>query len=124
MTCVDRNGADAFTDTVFLIIFLVDFIVVLSVAVRSFKRNEQMINRANVLIVSFLLLTLVNRMVCLLYSLVLDCNKDIPRNTVQMWFYFELPIAFINAASIVLFFEWAQFAQFLRASQQNSRRQI
>jgi hypothetical protein len=117
MTCVDRNGADAVTDTVFLIIFLVDFIVVLSVAVRSLKRNEQMVNRANVLIVSFLLLTLVNRMVCLLYSLVLDCNKDIPRNTVQMWFYFELPIAFINAASIVLFFEWAQFAQFLRASQ-------
>ena len=33
-----------------------------------------------------------------------------------MWLYFELPIAFINAASIVMFFEWTQFANFMRAA--------
>jgi hypothetical protein len=63
-------------------------------------------NTANVLIVAFLLLTLLNRLLCLLYSLLINCNKDIGSNTVGMWFYFELPIAFINAASIVIFFEW------------------
>lgn len=106
MKCIDREGADVWTDSIFAFVFLFDFVIVLLLSLRSFKRTPAMMNMANVLIVTFLLLTLLNRLLCLLYSLLLDCNKDIYRNTVAMWFYFELPIAFINAASIVIFFEW------------------
>jgi hypothetical protein len=31
-----------------------------------------------------------------------------------MWLYFELPFAFVTAASIIVFFEWIQIADFLK----------
>ena len=87
-----------------------------TLAYRGFKKNKSMVNLANVLLVSFLLLTLLNRLICLFYTLVFDCNQDIPRDTIQMWLYFELPYALINAASIVIFFEWTQIAAFIKSS--------
>jgi hypothetical protein len=111
--CDGRDMGDVWTDSIFALVFLVDFVIVLLLSLRSFKRTPAMLNTANMLIVAFLLLTLLNRLMCLLYSLLINCNADIERNTVGMWFYFELPIAFINAATIVIFFEWTQFAQFI-----------
>lgn len=101
-----RDPVAEWTDISFAFVFSVDFLVILTFTVRSFRRNEQMATLANFLIVAFLLATLLNRLLCLLYSLLVDCNADIARNTVAMWFYFELPVALINAASIVIFFEW------------------
>jgi len=111
-----RTTTDIVSDSFFAIIFSSTFVLVLLFSIRSFKQNRQMVNSANISIVTFLLLTLLNRVLCLLYSLIFDCNQDIQRNTVQMWFYFELPIAFINAATIVMFFEWTQFAYFIYLS--------
>ena len=108
-----RQTTDIISDGIFVCVFLVSFVLVLLFSIRSFERNRAMVNTANVLIVTFLLLTLLNRVLCLLYSLTFDCNDDIERNTVQMFLYFELPVAFINAATIVMFFEWTQFAYFI-----------
>jgi hypothetical membrane protein len=112
-----RDTSDEYTDIAFSAIYLIDFIVVLIFSVRSFRRSEKMATLANILIIAFLLACLLNRLLCLLASLLINCNKDVNRNTVSMWFYFELPIAFINAASIVIFFEWTQFASFIKATQ-------
>jgi len=93
-----RDLSDMWTDICFAIVFAIDFIVVFSISVRSLRSNEQMATLANILIVSFLLACILTRLLCLLSSLLINCNKDIDRNTVGMWFYFELPIGFINAA--------------------------
>lgn len=102
----ERDKKDFWSDCFFSICFFIDFVVVASLSYKSFIRNRSMINLANILLVTFLLLTLLNRLVCLLYTLIFDCNRDIDRDTVQMYLYFELPFSLINAASIVVFFEW------------------
>ena len=53
-----------------------------------------------------LLTSYVDRVLCLLYSLIFDENADISPNTMQMFLYFELPFWYLNAAQLVLFFEW------------------
>ena len=121
---VTREPADVITDICFLIFFFLDIVVLTFIACRSFARNKTMINLANILLISFLIATLVNRLFCLVFTVVFDCNQDITRNTVQMWIYVELPFALINAASIVVFFEWTQIADFITTTRKQSEPQI
>lgn len=72
-----------------------------------------MVNQANVLIVTLLGLTLFDRVLCLLYSLLWDKNQDIEPHSMKSFLYFELPFWYLNMASVIQFFEWSQFVMFL-----------
>lgn len=82
-----------------------------------------MVNQANIMIVVLLGLTLlgkslrrqvsinpvrvtVDRVLCFLYSLLLDNNNDIDPQSIKSFFYFELPFWYLNMATVIQFFEW------------------
>ena len=98
-------------DIVFAILFLISFTLVLALSIYNFCKFPNMVNLPNVLVVIMILMTLlsklctpflttpfVDRVLCLLYSLLFDENADIQTNTLQMFLYFELPFWYLNAA--------------------------
>jgi hypothetical protein len=58
--------------------------------------------------------------VSLLYSLAVQHSADIKSNSVQIWVCFELPFYFINAASLIVYFEWRQISHFLKSPKQKT----
>ena len=84
-----------------------------------------MTNRANVLIVVCLGLTLLSksikyhqhlivllflhhldRLLCLLYSIFIIKNEIVEPKSIKSIVYFELPFFYLNMATVVHFFEW------------------
>ena len=54
-----------------------------------------------------------DRLLCLLYSLFIDQDDEFDPQSMQSFFYFELPFWYLSVATIILFFEWSQIVMFL-----------
>ena len=52
------------------------------------------------------LLCLLDRLLCLLYSLFFDENQDIEPQSLKSFFYFEMPFWYLNVATLIYLFEW------------------
>ena len=94
-------------------IYAACFMSILVISTKNFLTFKSSVNMSNISVVTLLLCVLLNRLTCLLYSLIVLKNKDIPPDTIETFFYFELPFWMLSMASVILFFEMALFAQFL-----------
>lgn len=94
------NKTDFYIDVAFSVIFGIAIVILSLTAVKSFK-NRLNQNLYSVLTVSFLMLTLIARFGCLLYSLL--SNTEL-KSEIELFFFFEVPFDFIMTALIVLFF--------------------
>ena len=63
---------DIIIDGTFSLIYLTCFVVCLAIAIKNFKKFPESVNKANIVIVVLLLCTLLNRLLCLLYSIFFD----------------------------------------------------
>jgi len=48
-----------------------------------------------------------------MYSIFIDENYDFDPQSMQSFFYFELPFYYLNMATVIHFFEWCQFVMFM-----------
>jgi hypothetical protein len=106
---LDSNKADFTVDIIFAVVFFLAIVVLSVTAARSFK-NKLNQNIYSVLTVSFLMLTLLARFSCLLYSLLADTILD---SEIDTFFFFEVPFDFIMTSLIVLFFQFVQITAYL-----------
>lgn len=56
------NSVEKWCDSAFACLFLICLFTVVALASKAFKRNPQMVNLPNILIVTFLLLTLFSKL--------------------------------------------------------------
>ena len=63
---------DIIIDGTFSLIYFTCFVVCLAIAIKNFKKFPESVNKANIVIVVLLLCTLLNRLLCLLYSIFFD----------------------------------------------------
>ena len=63
---------DIIIDGTFSLIYFTCFVVCLAIAIRNFNKFPESVNKANIVIVVLLLCTLLNRLLCLLYSIFFD----------------------------------------------------
>jgi hypothetical protein len=117
---------DTILDSVFVTLYIFCFICILYFSVKAYRHNKTIANLSNVLVVVFLLLTLIgkfyfslipylDRIVYFLVALITESNNSLGSQKVEEWLFFDAPFMFINAASLVLFFEMLQLALILRS---------
>lgn len=106
---LNANKTDFYIDIAFAVIFFLAIVILTITSVKSFK-NKLNQNLYSVLTVLFLMLTIVTRFGCLLYSLI--SNTELSKE-LELFFFFEVPFDFIMTALIVLFFQFIQITAYL-----------
>ena len=106
---LNANKTDFYIDIAFAVIFFLAIVILTITSVKSFK-NKLNQNLYSVLTVLFLMLTIVARFGCLLYSLLSNTELS---TELELFFFFEVPFDFIMTALIVLFFQFIQITAYL-----------
>ena len=107
----DDSTADLIIDASFCVIYFICFVTTIVIATRNFLKFPQMVNQANIVIVIMIALTLLIRLICLLYSVFYFDQEDhfgesIENGTLESFAYFELPFCLLNMATVIHLFEW------------------
>jgi len=68
-TSMNTQKADEIIDSVFSVVYFVCFVVILAISTKNFLTFKSSVNMSNIAVVTLLLCVLLNRLLCLLYSL-------------------------------------------------------
>ena len=98
---------DFYQDLVFVIILTILIPTFFIFTVKSLK-NEDNRNIHNFVIAITILSSLMNRYLCMLYSLIYDQNKKVFNNERQFYWYYQLPFDLLNTGVVAQFYQWVE----------------